>query len=190
MSNQLASALDLETTALFDTDTPPAAPPSALVVFVPGRPAPQGSKHARPIYRGRGDAKQFTGKVAQVDMGGDALKTWRDDLRGQLLEQHGQPATRFGDAAVAVHLEFRIARPKSHYRTGRNTHLLRDGAPPRPTGKPDIDKLSRAVLDAITSAGVWHDDAQVVQLQAAKVYIGRDHTPGCHITISPTDGDQ
>ena len=50
---------------------------------------------------------------------------------------------------------------------------------------PDIDKLIRAILDGLTDAQVWHDDGQVVWLQAAKRYIGTTglHGPGVHITI-------
>jgi len=39
------------------------------------------------------------------------------------------------------------------------------------TVKPDLDKLVRFTLDAITQSGtVWHDDAQVITITAAKVY--------------------
>lgn len=156
----------------------------ALVVFVAGRPAPQGSKRARPIYRGKGAAREFTGKVAQVDMSGESLKTWRDDIRAALLGDDGLPRRRFGAVAMVVRLEFRLSRPQSHYRTGRNAHLLRDAAPRHPAGKPDIDKTSRAVLDAITSAGVWADDSQVVELYATKAWAESGETAGCRITVS------
>jgi Holliday junction resolvase RusA-like endonuclease len=46
---------------------------------------------------------------------------------------------------------------------------------------PDLDKLCRAVADAITDAGLWADDAQVVSLVAAKRY---SSPPGVHITIT------
>lgn len=40
----------------------------------------------------------------------------------------------------------------------------------RPDTKPDIDNAVKAVMDAMTKAGVWQDDKQVVCLQAEKKY--------------------
>jgi Holliday junction resolvase RusA-like endonuclease len=39
-----------------------------------------------------------------------------------------------------------------------------------PTVAPDVDKLSRSVLDALTASGVYEDDAQVIELIALKRY--------------------
>lgn len=49
--------------------------------------------------------------------------------------------------------------------------------------RPDIDKLARAALDAITSAGVFRDDSQVTQLAAMKRLAGVDEVPGLHLSI-------
>lgn len=46
---------------------------------------------------------------------------------------------------------------------------------------PDIDKLARAVLDALKSGGVLVDDAQVVRLITEKRY---GHELGVRITVS------
>lgn len=52
------------------------------------------------------------------------------------------------------------SRPASHFRTGKNSHLLRGGAPSMPTGKPDSLKVVRAIEDAL--AGVlYRDDSQI-----------------------------
>lgn len=148
----------------------PSYPPAELHLFVPGVAAPQGSKR----YVGNGVSIESSKHV----------KPWRADIRAALLT-----AIDESDIAVpitgptAVQIKFLMPRPKSHYRTGRNAHLLRDAAPNLPTGKPDIDKLARAVLDAISSAGVWHDDSQVVDLHPVKVYTPRGDRPGAWITI-------
>lgn len=39
-----------------------------------------------------------------------------------------------------------------------------------PSKRPDLDKLVRSTFDALGAAGVWRDDAQVVELHAHKRY--------------------
>lgn len=70
---------------------------------------------------------------------------------------------------VSVRITFFMPRPKTVKR-----HM--------PTVPPDIDKLCRAVLDALTDAGVWVDDSQVVDLGATKIYTSGIHI-GAHITV-------
>lgn len=153
---------------------------TCLSFFVPGRPAPQGSKHGRPIYRGRGATREFTGKVAQVESS-KAVKPWRDDIRAALLDETGQPRHRFADEdPIVVRLEFVMPRPASTPK--RRT--------PPAIRKPDVDKLARALLDAITSAGVISDDARVVDLHATKRLAELGETPGCRITIHGHAVDQ
>lgn len=131
---------------------------SSLDVFVPGRPAPQGSKR----YLGAGRPMIESSK---------AVAPWRADIRTHLTTAHaGNPL----DGAVHVHLEFVLPRPKSTPK--RRT--------PPATTRPDLDKLVRAVLDAITSAGVWNDDSQVVRLDARKRLAQLDEAPGCRIIVT------
>jgi crossover junction endodeoxyribonuclease RusA len=88
--------------------------------------------------------------------------------------------------AVTVRLEFYFTRPKSHYRTGRHSHLLKPSAPEHPITKgQDVDKLARAVLDALTTI-VYHDDRQVVILASVKDY---GPSEGCHIVVNKRGGN-
>lgn len=73
------------------------------------------------------------------------------------------------DVPVSVCITFLMPRPKTVKR-----HM--------PTVPPDIDKLCRAVLDALTDVGVWVDDSQVVNLEATKIYASGIHI-GAHITV-------
>ena len=70
---------------------------------------------------------------------------------------------------MSVRITFFMPRPKTVKR-----HM--------PTVTPDVDKLCRAVLDALTDAGVWVDDSQVVDLGATKIYASGIHV-GAHITV-------
>ena len=134
-----------------------------------GHPAPQGSKR----HVGNGVLIESSAKV----------KPWRQDVRAAALE-----ADAHFDGPVSLTVGFLLRRPASHFRTGRNAHLLRDSAPAYPGKKPDIDKLLRSTLDGLGESGIWRDDAQVVRVRAEKLYA--DHEPvGAHITIEPLPKD-
>lgn len=83
---------------------------------------------------------------------------------------------------VSISITFRFLRPKGHY----NKTGLSPKAPAHLTSKQkgDIDKLSRAVLDALTGS-LLLDDSQVVQLAAHKRYCTQHEKPGALITIIP-----
>lgn len=154
-----------------------AATSPALVIDVFGTPAPQGSKR----HVGNGVMVESSKKV----------KPWRmavkyaamDACIANLLDWSNFPA----HTPVHVNVIFCFARPRFHYRTGRNAHLLRDGAPKYPSGRPDLDKLLRSTLDALGEAGVFADDAQVCHVEASKAYVGAHpltlDRPGCVIQV-------
>jgi Holliday junction resolvase RusA-like endonuclease len=146
-----------------------------ITIAVYGTPAPQGSKRAYISARGR---------AAVVESGSARQKSWRQAVVDAALG-HGTPMLA---GPVAVDITFTLARPKSHYRTGKNAHLIRDSAPSWPARAPDIDKLTRNTLDGLTAAGTYADDGQVVKLTAVKQWAdGRP--PGAHITVTPlTEG--
>jgi len=109
------------------------------------------------------------------DSNGDTLDPWRDNVRSMAIKALiPEGATSPGSDPVNVHITFTFARPNSHYGTGRNKAMVKDSAPPFPSSHAigDIDKLARACLDALTDAGIWKDDSQVVQLHALKVWVG------------------
>lgn len=154
----------------------PDAPRPLLDVFVPGRPAPQGSKNARPIYKGRGKNREFTGRVAQVESSA-AVAPWRTDIR------HATIGERVQQEAVAgpMHVTLAFVMPRPTSTPKRRT--------PAAVKRPDLDKLIRAVLDAVGSAGcVWLDDSQVVDIHATKRIANVGEAPGCHITIHTPAG--
>lgn len=142
----------------------------ALAFDVLGTPTPQGSKTA--YVRG--------GRAMLVESAGEKLRTWREDVKHAALDALAGSEPMRGP--IGLHVHFWLPRPRSHYRTGRNAHLLRDGAPTFPAGRPDIDKLLRGTLDALGTAGVWSDDAQVVTVRTRKRY-AVDRPPGAGIEV-------
>jgi Holliday junction resolvase RusA-like endonuclease len=65
-------------------------------------------------------------------------------------------------------------RPKSHYKSNGQ---LTSKAPDVP--RPDTDNLVKAVMDALTTAGVYTDDTLVVDVRCRKRYVGprtKSHT--------------
>lgn len=135
-----------------------------ITLTVYGRPAPQGSK--RHVGNGR-----------MIEMS-KHVGNWRDDVRAAALSlQAGQTL----DGPLTVRMVFTIARPAA-----AKKRLA-------PHTMPDLSKLARATEDALTSAGIWADDARVVEYtRLAKVYPGADpealDRPGCRITVDVLAG--
>ena len=129
-------------------------------IFVTGTPAPQGSKRYLGTRGGRG---------ILVESAGERVKSWRADVREAFTGVLDAPMA----GAVRVEVRFHLLRPASVSVARR----------PLPTVKPDLDKLARAVLDALKSAGVYLDDSQVVTLVAAKTYAPAGSPAGAWIQI-------
>ena len=141
-------------------------PGGCLDLFVHGLPIAQGSK-------------RLVGK--RMIESSPRLRPWRDTVTAACLDAGFTPVPRGVPAMVL--LEFWFPRPKHHYRTGANAHLLRDGAPVWHTSAPDSDKLARAAGDSLTAAGVWHDDAQAARLVVAKRYADDPRRVGVRIRV-------
>ncbi len=131
-----------------------------IEIVVHGLPGPQGSKKFVGRNRaGRGILVESSAKV----------KPWRAAVSAAALAV--RPTTPL-DGPLQVDMVFTMPRPKSHYGTGRNAGVLKPryvGATPYRV--PDLSKLCRSTEDALTDAGVWADDARVVEYgRLAKVY--------------------
>lgn len=167
---------------LFTPEVPAAAtvvarPSSEVTLTVYGLPAPQGSKR----HVGNGVMIESSKKV----------KPWRQDVKQAALDAiAGHPDWTPLDGPLVASMTFTFARPKSHYRTGRNAHLLRDTAPARPAVTPDLSKILRSTEDALTGV-IWADDARVVgYIHLGKFYAGTDAAdvltmPGAVIRVWP-----
>lgn len=140
--------------------------PEPLIFFIAGTPTPQGSKTA--IRHGR---------RARLIEANKRLKPWRNTLQTALA---AQAAGRRIPGPFTIYLDFRFTPPqRPRYRdpNGAGIHAV----------KPDVDKLTRAVLDSLTAADIIDDDARCTTLIATKNYTTKLHpTPGVRIIIEPT----
>lgn len=76
------------------------------------------------------------------------------------------------DGAVEVGVMFYLARPASVRRA-------------MPFVRPDVDKLARSTLDALTTAQVLSDDATVTDLTVRKRYADNGRPPGAIVLVRP-----
>ena len=129
----------------------------SVAFFIPGTPAPQGSKR----HVGNGvliESSKYVGP-------------WRERIAwfaAQNMQRHHGPFT----GAVNVRLEFVMPRPKS----------LPQNRTPAAIKRPDVDKLARACLDSLSGIA-YQDDSQIVGLHANKRIALPGEQPGCQITI-------
>ena len=131
------------------------------LLFVQGRPAPQGSKNAFVI-----------GKRAVMVEASKHLPAWRNDiiLAVRQMFNDTQDVTKFLDP-IKLKVTFYIERPK------QPKHKV------YPASKPDLDHYIRAVGDALTIGGLIADDALIVKILAEKVWCSAETKPESGATI-------
>ena len=133
--------------------------------------------HASPVYRitipgllrakGRprfGNGRTYTDKKTEN------AEAW---IRQCALDQVGNPCL---EGALSVRLEIYVPVPASWAKKKRDAAL---SGSLKATGRPDVDNVSKAYLDALNGI-VWKDDAQVCDLHVVRMY---DQTPQAILTI-------
>jgi Holliday junction resolvase RusA-like endonuclease len=123
-------------------------------------PAPQGSK------KYVGSRKSAAGNlIPMIVESSPKLPAWRKAVSEAVIQGmiDSGDDSKF-EGAVKVEAVFYLTRKPSVKRA-------------LPTVPPDVDKISRSLLDGITARsksgeilGVWQDDSQVVRLDVSKVY--------------------
>ena len=139
----------------------------AISFFVPGVPAPGGSKTLGRNKAGRGFLRPACKRT----------KSWMATVAAYAKLQYRGPLLT---GPVRVTMIFRFLRPKDHYGTGRNAGTLKANAPKYHTVRPDTTKLFRSTEDAMEGI-VYKNDSQVMHGPNEKVYVDRDC--GAMITI-------
>jgi len=139
-----------------------------MIFYVLGiTPAPQGSKR----HVGGGRMVESSAKV----------KPWREAVRQEALKA----ACPISDQPIYLHLLFRFQRPRGHYNA---KGILKPSAPKTPTTRPDLDKLCRSTLDALTGV-LFKDDSQVAFIVASKEYALPNELEGASIEVREIGDD-
>lgn len=146
-----------------------------LDFFIPGLPAPGGSK----VYRGRSS----DGRAILVDSSKRA-PAWKDSVATHAIQtMNGSPVIAKG-VPLVCDFEFIMPRPQSHYRTGKHAGELKPWAVDAKHVKvPDTLKLQRPTEDAMTGI-VWTDDAQLWKQSATKRYAMPGEMTGARVTVT------
>lgn len=95
------------------------------------------------------------------------------------MVQNNAPETPF-NVPLRLDIGFYFSRPKSHYKTGKNSHLLKDVIPLWHTSKPDTDNCFKFVTDALNKV-FWRDDSLICHVNVIKQY---SDNPRIEITIN------
>lgn len=66
-------------------------------------------------------------------------------------------------------LNFYCKRPKTHYKTGKNAHILKDTAPKYNINNKDLDNMVKFVLDALNDK-LYTDDSLIFEISCSKMY--------------------
>lgn len=133
-----------------------------------GEPAPQGSK-----IPGRSPK---TGKLFVREQNSAKQTSWRQDVIAAATRARHETGWETTESPLNVIIQLRMPRPASVSIKRR----------PYPNVKPDIDKIIRNTLDALTVAGIYRDDAQVITLFAEKLYATDDPqgSPGASVRVA------
>lgn len=110
----------------------------------------------------QGSLKVIHGRVIHAQ--GSALAAWRSAIALMAKSKGARPHNE----PVEIELLFTLKRPKTVTRA-------------EPTALYDLDKLIRAVLDALTAIA-YRDDGQVTVIRAQKRY---GEEPGVHVKVAP-----
>lgn len=119
---------------------------SEITFTVLGKAQPQGSVRAFMV-----------GGKPRLTSDNEKMKPWRQQVGWAALEARGEFFAHRNTPVRAIY-SFYLAPPQKLPK-GRT----------RATAKPDVDKLIRAISDALTGV-VWEDDSQLVEVTAKKQY--------------------
>ncbi len=141
-----------------------------ITFFVAGTPKAQ----PRPRAFARKIGNTFMARV--YDAG--TAEEWKSQIA--LAAREHLPAQPIA-GPVHAHITFLLPRPKGHYNSKGEVRSKNED--PRHGQKPDVDNLTKAVLDALSQIGMWTDDAQLWNVEVTKLWAGKTVEAGAEINL-------
>jgi crossover junction endodeoxyribonuclease RusA len=142
-----------------------------MVTFtVIGTPVPKGSFRA---YTYRRSAQKGGGIGARATNDNPKTSSWQARIAFEARLAMRRLSIQFG-GAVDIRAVFYMPRPKSLAKSYQGPHLV----------KPDLDKLQRALFDALKDV-LFTDDSQVVHVDSWKHYAALGTEPRAEVTVTP-----
>ncbi len=130
--------------------------------------------YGTPVPKGSMRAFVNRGKPVVVHQDAKGIGAWTQSIAAAALDARERADEPLPDGATEVTMVFFLPKPKSV----RRKH---------PHKRPDLDKLVRTVLDALTGI-LFADDGQVVSLTAEKHYADRgEFPPGVLVRVGNGD---
>jgi len=149
---------------------------------VPGEPTGKGRPQTKVLYSEKGFMDKKTGKVRNTMVNNVTPKKtviYENLVKSLYMEKY--PEERFPDDAM---LDMRILAyygiPKSKSKTIKEQMLK---GILRPTKKPDMDNVVKAIADSLNQIA-YRDDTQIVDCQCRKFY---SYTPRVEIIIKTVE---
>lgn len=103
-----------------------------------------------------------------IDDDAPAVESWTGELKALMYAVRPErPLAK----ACGIEILVYVKRPKSHFGSGRKAGDLKARAPTTPATGHDLDKVARAVLDCVSAAGWWEDDARAATLAVHRCYV-------------------
>ena len=141
---------------------------SRLTFFVPGKPVPKQS--FRVGKRGGWQPKRVTDYRKRIVWIAKTVMA----KSGWIKPNKQQP--------IGVTMAFCYQWPKSAPKYKAATTVLR-------TITPDVDNATKAILDGLSTAGLWEDDRQVAKLEVTKLTVPRGRA-GVHVRVETLNDER
>jgi Holliday junction resolvase RusA-like endonuclease len=95
----------------------------------------------------------------------DPSKKEKDDF---IKAIENLPVDKMSDPIRCV-LRFYCKRPKTHYKTGKFSNILKDNSPKYNVNNKDLDNMVKFVLDALNDK-LYVDDSLIYEINCSKLY--------------------